>query len=145
MRKTTFGVAGLVILGFLVRADADAARSGFKVIANPAVKGGTIARAVLAQVFLGRVERWGNGTPIAPIDLSAMSPVRAAFSEGMLGMPTAAVRRYWEQRLADGRRPPPVKTSTEEMIAAVAAVEGGIGYVPADTLLPESVKVIEVQ
>lgn len=145
VRKALFGVTGLVLLLALPRAEADAP-TPFKVIVNPGVKGASISKDVLAQVFLGRVARWGNGTPITPIDLSAMSPVRAAFSEAMLGMPTTAVRRYWEQRLISGSgRPPIVKTSEEAMIAAVASEEGAIGYLPEATPVPETVKVIVVQ
>jgi hypothetical protein len=136
--------AGLILFLSLPKAQANAA-SGFKVIVNPGVKGASISRDVLAQVFLGRVERWGNGTPITPVDLSAMSSVRAAFSEEMLGMPMAAVRRYWEQRLVAGHRPPMVKTSTEDMIAAVASEQGAIGYLPEETPVPDTVKVIQVQ
>jgi ABC-type phosphate transport system substrate-binding protein len=109
LRKAVIGAGLLLALivpgGTGVEADTSGA---FKVIVHPNVKGTNISRAVLAQVFLGKVERWGNGVPITPVDLSAMSPVRAAFSETMLGMPTGAVRRYWEQRLMSGvgSRPP---------------------------------------
>jgi len=145
MRKALFGVTGLVLLLALPRAEADAP-TPFKIIVNPGVKGASISKDVLAQVFLGRVERWGNGTRITPIDLSALSPVRAAFSEAMLGMPTTAVRRYWEQRLVSGGgRPPIVKTSEEAMISAVASEEGAIGYLPEATPVPETVRVILVQ
>jgi hypothetical protein len=145
MRKALFRVTGLVLLLALPRAEADAP-TPFKIIVNPGVKGASISKDVLAQVFLGRVERWGNGTRITPIDLSALSPVRAAFSEAMLGMPTTAVRRYWEQRLVSGGgRPPIVKTSEEAMISAVASEEGAIGYLPEATPVPETVRVILVQ
>ena len=145
MRKALFAVTGLVLLLAVPGAEADGP-AAFKVIVNPGVKGTAIRKDVLAQVFLGRVERWGNGTRITPIDLSAMSSVRGIFSEAVLGMPTNAVRRYWEDRLvAGGHRPPMVKTSEEAMIAAVAAEEGAIGYLPEATPIPETVRVILVQ
>jgi ABC-type phosphate transport system substrate-binding protein len=143
--KLLIAMVAFALLLASPRAGADAA-GGFKVIVHPAVKGDSITRGVLSQVYLGKVARWGNGVPITPIDLSAMSPVRGAFSEAMLGMPTTAVRRYWEQRLmAGGGRPPMVKTAVEDVIAAVAANDGAIGYVPEETPVPENVKVIAVQ
>lgn len=143
--RALFAIMGLTLLLALPGAEADAS-AGFKIIVHPSVKGSGISKDLLSQVFLGRVQRWGNGTQITPVDLSAMSPVRAVFSETMLGMPTLAVRRYWEQRLvAGGGRPPMVKGSEEEMIAAVAAEEGAIGYLPQDTPVPETVRVILVQ
>ena len=145
VKKAVIGISTLAILMALSAADAKGA-SGFKVIASPQVKGTTMSRQMLAAVFLGKVERWGDGTRIMPIDLSAMSPVRATFSEATLGMPTMAVRRYWEERLMGGGGiPPMVKTSEEELIAAVAASQGAIGYVSEDVQLPESVKVLSVQ
>ena len=146
VKKAVSGIGTLLILMALPGADAKGA-SGFKVIASPQVKGTTMSRQMLAAVFLGKVERWGDGTRIVPIDLSAMSPVRATFSEATLGMPTLAVRRYWEGRLMGGGGgiPPMVKTSEEELIAAVAANQGAIGYVSEDVQLPESVKVLVVQ
>jgi ABC-type phosphate transport system substrate-binding protein len=105
-----------------------------------------MSRQVLSAVFLGKAARWGDGTRITPVDLSAMSPVRATFSESILGMPTIAVRRYWEQRLMAGAGSPPmVKASEEAMIDAVAANEGAIGYVSQDLPVPETVKVLLVQ
>jgi ABC-type phosphate transport system substrate-binding protein len=121
-------------------------QAGFKVIAHPSVAGATVSRAVLGAVFLGRVERWGNGTRIVPVDLSAMSSIRGAFSETVLGMPTVAVRRYWEQRLMSaGGTPPMVKGSDEAVIEAVAGNAGAIGYVSAETSIPETVRVLAVQ
>jgi ABC-type phosphate transport system substrate-binding protein len=120
--------------------------AGFKVIVSPNVKGSALSRQVLSAVFLGKAERWGDGSRIVPIDLSSTSPVRATFSEQMLGMPTIAVRRYWEQRLMAGAGSPPmVKASEEEMIAAVASNSGAIGYVSEDLPVPETVKVLPVQ
>jgi ABC-type phosphate transport system substrate-binding protein len=144
-RKAVVGIGLLVLLAALPRAQAERA-AGFKVIASPNVKGTSLSRQVLSAVFLGKVERWGDGTRITPVDLSAMSPVRGTFSETVLGMPTIAVRRYWEQRLmGGGGTPPMVKASEEAMIEAVAANDGAIGYVSAELPVPETVKVLAIQ
>jgi ABC-type phosphate transport system substrate-binding protein len=140
-------VALLTVVGLpvvLPRVQAEAAIP-FKVIVHLGVKGTSVSRDVVAQVFLGRVERWGDGTHITPFDLSTASPVRSAFSEALLGMPIAGVRDYWVKRLLAGGRPPMVKGSEEEMIAAVAASPGAIGYVSESTALPETVKILRLQ
>lgn len=144
-RKAVLGITALLLLGALPRAQADRA-AGFKIIASPKVKGTAMSRQALAAVFLGKVDKWGDGTRITPIDLSATSPIRATFSETMLGMPTLGVRRYWEQRLVEGGGSPPmVKPSEEAVIAAVATNEGAIGYVSEDTPVPETVKMLVIQ
>lgn len=143
LRNAVFAIAALLLGLRLTEAGPS---SPFKIIVNPKVSGSTMSRQIVAAVYLGKAERWGNGTPIKAFDLSAMSPVRAAFSEAMLGQPTMAVRRYWEQRLmAGGGSPPMVKPSEEAVIAAVAADEGAIAYVSEETPVPETVKVILVQ
>ncbi|HVQ31601.1 MAG TPA: hypothetical protein VMV21_18530 [Vicinamibacteria bacterium] len=144
-RKAVFGIGALLALAALPRAEADRS-AGFKIIASPTVKGTAMSRQALAGVFLGKIERWGDGTRITPIDLSATSPIRATFSETMLGMPTLGVRRYWEQRLVEGGGSPPmVKPSEEAVIAAVATSEGAIGYVAEETPVPETVKLLVIQ
>lgn len=145
LTRRLLGAGALLLLLPLPRAEAGTS-PGVKIIASPSVKGSTLSQQVLAAVFLGKAERWGDGTRIVPIDLSAMSPVRANFSEAMLGMPTMAVRRYWEARLmGGGGSPPMVKASEEAVIEAVAANEGAIGYVSADLPVPGTVKVLAVQ
>ena len=117
----------------------------FRVIVNPSVTGKTIPRAVLAQVFLGAVPRWGNGDVIQPLELSSTSPVRQAFSEHVLGMSIDAVKHHWLRKIATGVRPPFSKASDEDVIAFVASQRGGVGYVSAAATLPPTVHEIAVQ
>ena len=82
------------VLVSIVVAGARPADAGeaFKVIVNSKVTGQAVSRETLGQVFLGRVERWSDGKPVSPVDLSTTSPVRAAFSQTVLGMSILSVR-----------------------------------------------------
>lgn len=142
---------GLVInfVGLVLASGLDASASdasvAFKVIVNPKVAGQRLPRAVLAEIYLGTVERWGDGTMITPVDLSSTSPVRQAFSQQTLGMRVEAVSFHWLRKLDSGKRPPISKSSDEDVIAFVASQRGAVGYVSLATQVPETVREITVQ
>lgn len=117
----------------------------FKVIVNSRMTGRTISRETLEQVYLGKVERWGDGKPIAAVDLSTTSPVRAAFSQAVLGMSVVGVRVYWTRTVTTGHAPPMARSTDEDVIAFVGARTGAVGYVSADAVLPDTVHVVTVQ
>jgi ABC-type phosphate transport system substrate-binding protein len=143
-RKVVSSVVGfaLVFGAFVCAAEPVAP---FKVIVNPSVVGHTVSRRVLAQVYLGSVARWGNGSAIAIVDLSSTSPVRQAFSEQVLGMSIDAVKYHWLRKIASGQRPPIAKPADEDVIAFVATQPGGVGYVSSTTPIPPTVQEVSVQ
>jgi len=136
--------AALLLLASLPGARPAKASGNFKVIVHPSVPGKSIKKQVLADVFLMKVIRWGDGTAIRPVDLSLTSPVRQAFASTVLGYSAFQLNQYWRQEVAKGRVPPPVKQSDDEVIAFVASNPGAIGYVADSAAVPETVKVAEI-
>lgn len=124
---------------------APAAEQAFKLIVNPSVQGAQMKRQDVAAIFLVQTIRWGGGEAIVPVDQSAQSPVRAAFSLGVLGQPVVAVQAYWMQRIS-GRRgwPPVVKASDAEVMAHVAGTPGAIGYVSSSASLDPGVREVRL-
>ena len=117
----------------------------FKVIVRSDHPGTELRQRNLADIFLGKTTRWGDGERITPVDQSSTSAVRAAFSKEALGQSLSAVTSYWRRQLLGGRmRPPRVKDSDEAVIEYVASRPGAIGYVSADTEIPESLKVVTI-
>jgi ABC-type phosphate transport system substrate-binding protein len=117
----------------------------FQVVVNPSVKGTWISRASLTAVFTGKTDRWGDKSVAKPVDQSAKSPVRRAFTTSVLGLSMGELQRYWQDRVAAERVfPPPIKSTDEEVLLFVAATTGAVGYVGADTSVPEGVKVLSV-
>jgi ABC-type phosphate transport system substrate-binding protein len=137
-------LAALVLIALAGSRLASAADS-FKVVVNARMAGRAISRETLAQVYLGRVERWSDGKPIAAVDLSTTSPVRAAFSQAVLGMSVLSVRQYWTRTIASGHLPPMARSTDDDVIAFVSGRTGGVGYVSADALLPDTVRAVAVQ
>ena len=138
-------LAGLgVLLALLV--PASPAAEDFVVVAHQTVFGTSIRRADLASVFLRKVPRWGDRTPAVPVDQSATSPVRKAFSETVLQMPVSTVLQYWQKQMfaTQPLRPPPVKGSDAEVMAFVGSTPGAVGYVSSSATLSAAVKPLAV-
>jgi ABC-type phosphate transport system substrate-binding protein len=129
----------------IVARDGGAQTPSFMVIVNAQVPGKKVDRQILADIFLRKARRWGDGRPIDPVDLSATSPVREAFSRSVLGMPTDGVRQYWSRAIAEGVTPPLTKKSDEEVVEFVASHPGGVGYVAFGTPLLEAVRPVDVR
>ncbi len=138
-------VAVAVVSVWMMGMGSAGAADSFKVIVSAGMAGSVIARQTVAQVFLGPADRWGDGRPVAPVDLSATSPTRAAFSEAVLDMSVLGVRQYWTRNISSGRFPPPVRSADEDVIAFVAARPNAIGYVSAEAPLPETVRVLPIR
>jgi ABC-type phosphate transport system substrate-binding protein len=122
------------------------AADDFQVVVNAAVPVTELERAELARFFLRQSGKWNDGMPVLPIDQSARSQVRVAFSQGVLRQPLPAVENYWRLQISGGRAvPPPVKTSDAEVLAFVAANPGAVGYVSGAFSLTPGVKALRVR
>jgi len=108
----------------------------------------SVSRCDLAKIFLRKTSRWQDGREAVPVDQSARSMVRVAFTRGVLRVEglgqISAVEAYWQQQLYSGRNtPPPVKADDSEVVAFVAANAGAVGYVRSEVPL-QGVKPIPV-
>lgn len=116
-----------------------------RIVVNAANPETSISHDEVAHLFLKKVTAWKSGKPVAPVDQSEGSAVRAAFSRQLLGKDIAAVKAYWQQAIFTGRgSPPPQKASDDEVLAFVAANPNAVGYVSAGTALPAGVKAIAI-
>jgi ABC-type phosphate transport system substrate-binding protein len=136
---------GVLVATLLALAPVAAQAESFKIIVNAANTGNSIKRSDATDLFLKKATRWGNGVAAVPVDQSATSPLRARFSDAVLGLTVVAVQQHWQRQIAAGRGAPPmVKTSDEQVIAFVKENAGGIGYVSETAVLPEGVKELKV-
>jgi ABC-type phosphate transport system substrate-binding protein len=125
--------------------EAEAATAAFRLIVNETNPITSIDRKTLADVFLKKVTRWGDGAVIRPVDLRPESPVRIAFTDEVLRRTVVAVKSYWQQLVFSGREvPPPEVDSDEQVIKFVLRSPGAVGYVSGEVHL-EHVKPISVK
>ena len=144
MRRFSFAVLIVLMLLPLAGPKPVAAAAAFQVIVHPDVEGAQIPRAVLSSIFLAEASRWADGKVVRPVDQSMQSPIRAAFCEVVFAAPIDEIQQMWHGRILAGLRPPPVKSTDEEILAYVAERNGAIGYVSAGVPLPASVKRVSI-
>jgi ABC-type phosphate transport system substrate-binding protein len=127
-------VAALQALGS--PALADEATPAFRVVVHPNNSLRSVERSFLADAFLKKITRWGEGEAIRPADLRPAVDARRAFTERVLKRSVGAVRSYWQQRIFSGRDvPPPELDSDDDVVAFVAKYPGAVGYVSGSAKL----------
>jgi ABC-type phosphate transport system substrate-binding protein len=118
--------------------------AGYQVIVNTKNSHGEARRELIADIFLKRATRWDTSESALPVDLRLDSPVRKAFSQGVLGRSVAAVRSYWTQRIFSGRDVPPPELPSDEAVGKfVATHPGAVGYIGPGPV-PTGTKRLEV-
>lgn len=94
-----------------------------------------LSPADLRDVYLGRIHRLSNGTPVVPLDQSEGNPAYAAFYRKYLGRSTAEIKSHWSKRIFTGRGQPPRRVADDEAMArALADNPSAIGYLDRDSL-----------
>ncbi|MBS0352847.1 MAG: hypothetical protein JSR83_02950 [Proteobacteria bacterium] len=82
------------------------------------------------NIFLGRYRKLPSGILARPYDLPAGDELRTVFYRKLVDKNPAEISAYWARLYFSGKaKPPEVSSSVQEMIKAVATVEGAIGYV----------------
>ena len=111
------------------RATAGAAEARISVVTGTTPPNLTLNREALRDIFLKRVVIDHSGSKLVPLNLPPEDPLRAAFSEALLGKPPDALQRYWNERYFQGVSPPYVVRSEEAMLRFIAETPGALGYV----------------
>ncbi|MEO7034159.1 MAG: hypothetical protein ABI548_09725 [Polyangiaceae bacterium] len=137
-------VFGLLACLVLSRGTARAAPvPEFRVIVHPENPASELSRDFLAEAFLKRTTRWGNGEALRPVDQRSTSVARKKFSDSVLRRSVAAVKNYWQQRIFSGRDlPPPELESDEAVVAYVVNHRGAVGYVSGSAKLDKAKPVV---
>ena len=141
-------VVAVLLAGLVLTAGPQSSPPSFQVVVSNSNPASSIKRQDLAQLFLKKKSRWTDGKEVLPVDQTARSAVRGAFTKAVLkaeGMGHLSdVESFWLQQVYSGRgNPPPIKASDADVLAFVQANPGAIGYVSTATL-PGSLKVLAV-
>jgi len=117
-------------------------QAGVAVITHPGVKEIGLSKSKLADIYMGKIKKYSNGTPIKAVDLPANSSERKKFYKTVVKKSESAMNRYWSKLKYTGKgKSPKVLNSTREVLQWVAANEGAIGYIDGK-YLNKSVKVV---
>ena len=143
MRLVTIATTTLAVL--LGVSPAPAQQSQFKLVVNSSNELRSLPIAAVSDYFMKKKTSWPNGTAVKPVDLSAESKARQAFSNAVLDKPASVVRLFWQRQVFSGRVAPPPEVATElVLLAYMGENPGAIGYVSADAPLGPGVKTVDV-
>lgn len=122
------------------------AGEGFVVVVNQANPLHRLSRAEVSRLFLKRAASWPDGRAATLCDLSATSPTRKAFSQGVHAKPVWIVVAFWQQEIASGRSQPPAVCGSEQAaLETVRREAGAVAYVAEGQPLGPGVKALIVE
>ncbi|WP_053213851.1 substrate-binding domain-containing protein [Pseudomonas sp. Q12-87] len=126
-RLVGVAVAGLLLCGASAAAEADIV----VVVANSSpVK--VLTRSQVADIFLGKVNRFPDGGQATPVDQPEGAATRDEFYSTFTGKSPAQIKAHWSKIIFTGRgQPPQVVTSSAEVKKRIAENPETIGYIEA--------------
>lgn len=134
----------LAVLALALGAERASAQ-GFVVVVNAANPVASIKKDRANGLFLKRVTRWDDGSPVMPVNLDRTSATREAFSRAVHGKSVNAIESNWQQQIFAGRESPPAERRGDaEVLAFVRANPGAIGYVSEGAPLGADVKAVPI-
>jgi ABC-type phosphate transport system substrate-binding protein len=99
-------------------------------------------KSQLADIFLGKTNRFPDGTQAAPIDQAEGSAARNEFYDKIVGKTAAQIKAYWSKIIFTGRgQPPPTVSSSLEMKKRISENPAAIGYLDR-SMVDDSLRVV---
>jgi hypothetical protein len=113
------------------------------VIVNPRSRSGKMSAVELETVFTRTQTRWGDGTPIVPVNAPPGSEARIVFDRAVLQLDGDAVGRFWIDRRIRGLGLPPRHVADPgTIVRVVEKLVGAISYAPEQLVSSAQVNVV---
>lgn len=95
----------------------------------------SLSRGDVANIFLGKIRHFPDGTPVQPIDQPESSPAHRAFYRQIGNMRPAELKAHWSKMIFTGRgQPPPIAADDEAVKQALSRQPAAIGYIEDGTV-----------
>ena len=141
MRTMKTRIAG-ALLGSALFLLASIAAAEVAIITHPGTQEIGLSKNKVADIYLGNIKSFKDGTTAKPVDQTKGSPLRTKFYRAILGKTETEMNRYWSKRKYTGKGKPPVVVISDEAVKElVANTPGAVGYIDGKSL-DKSVKVI---
>jgi len=101
-----------------------------------------LSKAQVADIFLGKVIRFPDGTPAIAIDHIEGSPARDEFYVSYAGKSPAQIKSHWAKITFTGRGQPPKAVSSENEIRKLTAANPQIISYMERSAVDSSVRVL---
>ncbi len=105
----------------------------------------TLSQTELADIYLGRAQRWPGGETVVPIDQTESAPAYEEFYSEYLGRSPAQIKAHWSKLIFTGRgRPPRNVEDSEAMAELIADNPNAIGYIDSG-LVDDRLQVVRIE
>lgn len=116
--------------------------AGISVIVSAKSPAGSLDKAAVASLYLGKTTALPGGGSAKLYDLPDASPIRERFYQAVAGKSASQVKAVWSRLVFSGRALPPHELASDAaVVKAVAADPAAVGYVD-DSALDGSVKAV---
>jgi ABC-type phosphate transport system substrate-binding protein len=114
------------------------------VVVSPSNPLSSMTRRQVADIFLGKSQRFPDGRSAVPLDQAAGSTAQAQFYQFVSDKRATEIKAYWAKMIFTGRGQPPAAVGDDtQMKHALAANPNAIGYLDRQ-VVDDSVKVLSV-
>lgn len=104
-----------------------------------------ISRNEIANIFLGKTNRFPDGQAAIPIDQPDSSSTHEGFYRSIANRRPADIKAYWSKMIFTGRGQPPRVAPDDEAVKEILAGKlQAIGYIDRKSVDPR-VKVLKIQ
>lgn len=135
----------IISCGLLLQLVAFWANAEVVVVVSPKSPITEISRLELADVYLGRLTRLGNGQPVVPIDQAQRTDAHEEFYAEYLGRSAAAIKAHWARLIFTGRGQPPKSVQNDHaVIDRLVQNPNAIGYLNRQAV-DDRVRVLNVE
>jgi ABC-type phosphate transport system substrate-binding protein len=114
------------------------------VVVSPQNPLSSMGRRQVADIFLGKSQRFPDGRSAVPLDQAAGSAAQAQFYQLVSDKRATEIKAYWAKMIFTGRGQPPAAVGDDaQMKQALAANPNAIGYLDRQAV-DDSVKVLSI-
>jgi ABC-type phosphate transport system substrate-binding protein len=133
---------GLLLIALACSLTARAAMADVVAVVSARSSVTTLSRNQLLDIFLGRANRYPDGTPALPLDQAEGSTLRDEFYTKVAGQSSAQIKAYWSKIIFTGRgQPPPTVANDMEVKKRIRDNPAAIGYIDR-AMVDDSVRVV---
>lgn len=136
---------GIIIIGLALSLGASGAAAEVVAVVSASNPVTTLSKNQVVDIFLGKANRFPDGSQAVPVDQGEGSAAREEFYLKFAGKSPAQLKAHWSKIIFTGRGQPPQETSNDiEVKKFIAKVPNAIGYIERK-LVDGSVKVLLTQ
>lgn len=124
--------AGCTVAGFALCLGSTLAMAEVVVVVAAASPVQALTRNQVADIFLGKTNRFPSGKQVIPIDQTEGSATRDEFYTTFTGKSAAQLKAHWSKIIFTGRgQPPEAVANSAEVKKRIAGSPDSIGYIEA--------------